>query len=65
MKMNMSRLLTLMLALVMVLSCFALVGCGNDASDPAKDSGKTPGSTDSDTDRGEDYLLSIPKHFYE
>ena len=63
MKNQWSRLLTLALALLMVLSCLAFVGCGNDTpKNPSNDPGTTPGSDPTpDSSKGEDYLLSIPK----
>ena len=78
MKNNWSKLLTLVLALIMVLSCFAFVACGND--DPQDPGTQDPGTQDPGTqdpgtqdpgaqDPGEDddngdYLLRIPKQQY-
>lgn len=58
-----SRLLTLTLALLMVLSCLALVGCKGGKTDDPKDPvdpGVTPG-TNPDDPAENDYLMSIPK----
>lgn len=67
MKNNWSKLLTFALALLMVLSCFAFVGCGNDdPQDPdTQDPGtQDPGTQEPDASKGEDYLLTIPKQQY-
>ena len=75
MRNNWIRVSTIVLALLMVLGCFAFVGCGEetpdtpdtpntpDTPDTPSDPGTTPG-TPEDPDAGEDYLLSIPKQNY-
>ena len=66
MKNTWTRLLTLTLALIMALSCLALVGCGEDTPEqpvgPGTDPGTTPSTPEEPT--GEDYLMSIPKQNY-
>ena len=74
MKSNWSRVATLMLALLMALSCFAFVGCGNDVTvnvtpntpdtpDTPADPGTTPEEPE-DPDAANDYSLSIPTQNY-
>ena len=66
MKNTWTRLLTLTLALIMALSCLALVGCGEDTPEQPVDPGTNPGTTPSTPEEpaGEDYLMSIPKQSY-
>ncbi len=71
MKNKWSRLLTLALALIMVLSCFALVGCQSDTPkdpedpvDPVDPVDPEDPEDPEDPDTDGDYLLSIPKQNY-
>ena len=72
MKKNWNRAATLVLALLMVLGCFAFVGCAAETPDTpdtpnTPDTPVDPGTTPEDPvdpDAGEDYLLSIPKQNY-
>ena len=67
-----SRLATLVLALLMALSCFAFVACGNDTpetpdtpDDPATPDTPAEPTTPEDPNAPEDYIMSIPKQNFD
>ena len=76
MKMFLRRMLTLMLATLMILSCFVLASCSDDTPEkpdvdtpgttdtPGTDTPGTPEEPDSEEPDANDYLLSIPKQNY-
>ena len=72
---TLKRMATLVLAMILALSCFAFVACSDDTPDqpgtpdqPNTDTPDAPGTSDGDASddatAGTDYIMSIPKQNY-